>query len=255
MGKRRQRSSSKNFTIQSGYIIEKLQIYDEMLKICQRNVDDDDGDYKFLSPSNRSIYDDARSTKTRRMLSKMNIIESSPHCNKFSTFRPKKYNKTHANLLRLSSYVVEKEEPEAIVIWHGSLSSPRKFTRKFSIAGYDTLKLSSKTFYFALPENSSMNDEIIHHMDDDIDGKQITTPNVKKSRAFIMNQFLSKCTYKSCPICLERMIIGQRLVKLPCKHYFHIKCYDAALKNQQICSFCQNPFDDKRVTFGRCEIL
>lgn len=42
-----------------------------------------------------------------------------------------------------------------------------------------------------------------------------------------------------CCVCMEKCAPGQRLLKLPCLHHFHVACCHAWLKQKPVCPICQ----------------
>ena len=49
---------------------------------------------------------------------------------------------------------------------------------------------------------------------------------------------LEKGEQKSCTICLEDFAIGNKIIYLPCFHYYHSKCIDTWVKTSNKCPLC-----------------
>lgn len=50
---------------------------------------------------------------------------------------------------------------------------------------------------------------------------------------------------KSCGICVNQVVEGDKIVKNQCDHEFHLDCIITFLKNKPYCPFCKNPFRER----------
>ena len=71
----------------------------------------------------------------------------------------------------------------------------------------------------------------------------------------LTKDILDKGEQKNCSICLEDFAVGDKIIYLPCFHYYHSKCIDTWVKNSNICPLCNteikinqnNPIIDEKV--------
>ena len=56
----------------------------------------------------------------------------------------------------------------------------------------------------------------------------------------ITQSILEKGEQKNCSICLEDFVVGDKIIYLPCFHYYHSKCIDTWVKNSDKCPLCNN---------------
>ena len=54
----------------------------------------------------------------------------------------------------------------------------------------------------------------------------------------ITQSILEKGEQKNCSICLEDFVVGDKIIYLPCFHYYHSKCIDTWVKNSDKCPLC-----------------
>ena len=81
-------------------------------------------------------------------------------------------------------------------------------------------------------------------------GPAILIPKQKKKTIDNLSQYieeqsltkdmLEKGEQKNCSICLEDFIVGEKIIYLPCFHYYHAKCIEKWMKNSDKCPLCNN---------------
>ena len=67
-----------------------------------------------------------------------------------------------------------------------------------------------------------------------------TIPNLKEifGETELTQSILDKGEQKKCSICLEDFEIGNKIIYLPCFHYYHAKCIETWVKNSDKCPLC-----------------
>ena len=70
--------------------------------------------------------------------------------------------------------------------------------------------------------------KVINNLREILDEKEIT------------QSILEKGEQKNCSICLEDFVVGDKIIYLPCFHYYHSKCIDTWVKNSDKCPLCNN---------------
>ena len=54
----------------------------------------------------------------------------------------------------------------------------------------------------------------------------------------LTESMLEKGEQKNCSICLENFVVGDKILYLPCFHYYHAKCIETWVKNSDKCPLC-----------------
>ena len=54
----------------------------------------------------------------------------------------------------------------------------------------------------------------------------------------LTQSILDKGEQKKCSICLEDYNVGDKIIYLPCFHYYHAKCIETWVKNSDKCPLC-----------------
>ena len=49
----------------------------------------------------------------------------------------------------------------------------------------------------------------------------------------------------NCPICIERVKLGEKITELPCKHWFHLECIKSWLAQHDTCAICRAGIEAK----------
>ena len=67
-----------------------------------------------------------------------------------------------------------------------------------------------------------------------------TIPNLNQifEEIELTKSILDKGEQKKCSICLEDFNIGEKIIYLPCFHYYHAKCIETWVKNSDKCPLC-----------------
>ena len=67
-----------------------------------------------------------------------------------------------------------------------------------------------------------------------------TIPNLKEifGETELTQNILDKGEQKKCSICLEEFEVGNKIIYLPCFHYYHAKCIETWVKNSDKCPLC-----------------
>ncbi len=56
----------------------------------------------------------------------------------------------------------------------------------------------------------------------------------------LTKEMLEKGEQKSCSICLDDFVVGDKIMYLPCFHYYHSKCIEKWMQNSDKCPLCNN---------------
>ena len=56
----------------------------------------------------------------------------------------------------------------------------------------------------------------------------------------LTKDMLEKGEQKNCSICLEDFVVGDKIIYLPCFHYYHSKCIEKWMHNSDKCPLCNN---------------
>ena len=56
----------------------------------------------------------------------------------------------------------------------------------------------------------------------------------------LTKDMLEKGEQKNCSICLDDFVVGDKIIYLPCFHYYHAKCIEKWMKNSDKCPLCNN---------------
>ena len=56
----------------------------------------------------------------------------------------------------------------------------------------------------------------------------------------LTQSMLEKGEQKNCSICLENFEVGEKIIYLPCFHYYHAQCIEKWVKNSDKCPLCNN---------------
>ena len=54
----------------------------------------------------------------------------------------------------------------------------------------------------------------------------------------LTKEMLEKGELKNCSICLDDFTVGDKIIYLPCFHYYHSKCIEKWVKNSDKCPLC-----------------
>ena len=49
-------------------------------------------------------------------------------------------------------------------------------------------------------------------------------------------------SYPNCPICLNEFKLHEKVILLPCLHFYHKKCIFEWFKRKRTCPYCQTPY-------------
>ena len=56
----------------------------------------------------------------------------------------------------------------------------------------------------------------------------------------LTKDMLEKGEQKNCSICLDDFVVGEKIMYLPCFHYYHSKCIEKWMQNSDKCPLCNN---------------
>ena len=54
----------------------------------------------------------------------------------------------------------------------------------------------------------------------------------------LTKEMLEKGEQKNCSICLDDFVVGDKIIYLPCFHYYHAKCIEKWVKTSDKCPLC-----------------
>ena len=54
----------------------------------------------------------------------------------------------------------------------------------------------------------------------------------------LTKEMLEKGEQKNCSICLDDFVVGDKIIYLPCFHYYHAKCIEKWTKSSDKCPLC-----------------